>query len=81
MDRYLIEVKLPSNEPAGKRINEAVQRLGSHFATHANWTRADGVCTGTIVIEAPDRSLALGIVPPGLRPHTSVFRLETAMAT
>lgn len=73
MPRYLVEVSQPE-EVAARRIEQSIRSLGSHFATHADWRRRDGVCTGTMVIEAADSSGALGIVPPAMRAEAGVFR-------
>jgi hypothetical protein len=80
MPRYLLEVSQPE-EVAARRIDRAVRSIGSHFATHADWHRKDGLCTGTMVIEAADRSGALGIVPPGMRSATHIFQLESVAPT
>ena len=72
MDKYLVEVTLPE-AIAVKRIADSVRSIGSHFATHAAWRRKAGLCTGMMVVEAADRSGALGIVPPGMRADTHVF--------
>lgn len=79
MPRYLLEVSQPENV-AAKRIDHAVRSLGSHFASQADWHRQHGVCTGTMVIEAQNRSSALGIVPPGMRAAAHVYRLESVLA-
>ena len=79
MPRYLLEVSQPE-DVAARRIDQAVRGIGSHFATHADWHRKDGVCTGTMVIEAQDRTRALGVVPPGMRAAARIFQLETVVA-
>lgn len=75
MPRYLVEVS-EKETIAVKRIDQSVHSIGSHFATHADWHRKDGVCTGTMVIEAADHRSGLGIVPPGMRAVACVFQLE-----
>jgi hypothetical protein len=75
MSRYLVEVT-QSEAVAAKRIEQSVRTIGSHFATHVEWHRKDGVCTGTIVIEADSCWSALGIVPPIMRSEAQVFHLE-----
>ena len=72
MHKYLVEVTLPE-AIAVKRIANSVRSIGSHFATHAAWRRKAGICTGMMVVEAADRSHALGIVPPAMRADTHVF--------
>lgn len=80
MPRYLIEVPQESDEAAYKRIARSVSALGSHFATRADWSRKDGVCTGSMIVEANDRWGALAIVPPIMRPQAQLFQIEPAAA-
>jgi hypothetical protein len=79
MPRYLVEV-LQAAKVAEKRIDYSVRSIGSHFATHAVWHRRDGVCVGTMVVEAVDQRSALGIVPPGMRAAAHVVQLESIVA-
>ena len=76
MTRFLIEVSEQSDTLARQRIKDAVRTMGSHFAARANWIRRNGICTGTLVVEAEDRRGAFGIVPPNMRSHARIFRLE-----
>jgi hypothetical protein len=78
MSRFLVEVRQQPAISAHKRIKDSVRMLGSHFATHAQWSRKDGVCTGAMIIEAADRWRALGVVPPNMRADARVFSLEAA---
>ena len=66
MTRFLIEVSQASQSLTEKRINDAIRSIGSHFATHANWSRENGRCSGTMIVEANDKWGALGVVPPGI---------------
>jgi len=79
MPRYLVEVS-QAEKVAAKKIAQSVRSIGSHFATHADWHRKDGVCTGTMLVEAADRWGALGIVPPGMRAAARVFQLDAVVA-
>jgi hypothetical protein len=79
MPRFLIEVTEPERR-ATRRIRDSVRTAGSHFATHADWRRADGMCTGTIIVEADDGRSALAVVPPGMRSDARVFRLQAVAA-
>ena len=74
MSRYLIEVSLPE-ETATKCASEAVRAFGSHFPTHANWQTADGVSTGTLVVEADEGSWALSVVPPNMLSAARISKL------
>ncbi len=80
MTRFLIEVSQASQKLSEKRIGDTVRTIGSHFATHANWIRKDGKCSGTMIVEAHDKWGALGIVPPGLRPDAHIFQLDSVAA-
>jgi hypothetical protein len=76
MPRFLVEVPQPSNALARRRMKDLVRTMGSHFVTHADWRRRQGVCTGTVIVEADDKSGAVGVVPPGMRSDAHVYRLE-----
>jgi hypothetical protein len=81
MPRYLVEVSQPATV-AAKRINESVHMLGSHFATHADWRqKPDGASIGSLVVEAPDRWSALGVVPTGMRSAAQIFRVISETPT
>jgi hypothetical protein len=58
-------------------MTDSVRTMGSHFVTHADWARKDGVCTGTMIVEADDSRGAIGVVPPSMRSHAHVYQLET----
>ena len=76
MPGFLVEVSQQADALTYKWIDESVRTLGSHFATHADWRRKLGVCTGTMVVEAADKWGAFGIVPPSMRSDAHVFRLR-----
>jgi hypothetical protein len=78
MSKFLVEVRQQPEVSAHKRIRDSVRMLGSHFATHAQWSRNNGVCTGTMIVEAADRWRALGVVPPSMRSNARIFSLEAA---
>lgn len=76
MPRYFVQVT-QAEKVAARLIDQSVGSIGSHFATHADWHRKDGVCVGTTVIEAADHRRALGIVPPGMRAAANLFHLAS----
>jgi hypothetical protein len=78
MRRFLVEVSQRSEASAVKRINDSVRTLGSHFATHAEWRSKNGVCTGTMIVEAESKCAALGVVPPAMRSDAHVVHLRAA---
>lgn len=80
MARFLVEVSRQPVALAEQRIRESVSALGSHFATHADWRKRGGLCTGSLVVEADNEAMALGVVPPNMRSHAHVLELETAVA-
>jgi hypothetical protein len=80
MPRYLIEVSQRSSTLARQRIRNAVDAMGSHFATHARWVRKDGVCSGSLVVDSGDSRGARGIVPPSMRNDARIVRLESEAA-
>jgi hypothetical protein len=80
MSRFLIEVSQASQALTEKRIDSAIRTIGSHFVTHAKWTRKDGRCNGSMIVEAQDKWGALGIVPPALRPDAHIYPLGSLAA-
>ena len=78
MPRFLVEVSQQADALTYKRIDDSVRTLGSHFATHAKWSRRDGVCTGAMIVEAEDKWQALAVVPPNMRTDAHVFHLKAA---
>lgn len=81
MPKFLIEVSQESDALARKRITDSVHKMGSHFATRADWIRKAGVCTGTMVVETDDKWGALGVVPPNMRSYAHIFQLEPVSVT
>lgn len=79
MPRYLVEVSEP-DAIAARRIGRSVSMLGSHFATHADWRRRNGVSTGTLIVDADNGWSALGIVPPAMRSDARIFQLDFVAA-
>jgi hypothetical protein len=79
MPRFLIEVSQPEDR-AEKRIAESIRSTGSHFAAGAAWCSRDGVCVGTMVVEAGDWRHAAAVVPPALRGRAQVHRLAAMAA-
>ena len=80
MTNFLIEVSQESDTAAYKQIEDAVHMTGSHFATHANWKRKDGVCTGSMMAELHSRQEAIAIVPPNMRSHARITPIDTRVA-
>jgi hypothetical protein len=76
MPRFLIEITQETNERALKSMDDAIRMMGSHFVTHADW-RSDGkICTGTMIAEIEDETLARSIVPPHMRANAHIYQLE-----
>ncbi len=80
MTNYLIEVAQSSDEAAYRQIDDAIHMTGSHFATHAEWERKEGICTGSMTAEVRNRQEAIAIVPPNMRAHARVTAIETRAA-
>ena len=80
MTSFLIEVMQDSDAGAFKQIDDAVQMTGSHFATHADWERKDGVCKGSMTAELENRTEALAIVPPNMRSHARITEMGSRVA-
>jgi hypothetical protein len=80
MPRFVIEVSQPSGALSRRRIDDAVQAKGSHFASHADWRLEGSRYTGTMIVEADDMSEIANIVPLSMRPYARLYRLELAEA-
>jgi len=78
MPKFLIEVLQEADGLADIRVTNSIRGMGSHFATHADWRRGKGVCSGSMVVETADERSALGVVPPGMRRYAQISQLEQA---
>lgn len=76
MPKFLIEVSQPE-KVATKQIKDSIDTIGSHFATRADWRHAEGVSTGTLVVDVNDRGSAIRIIPPNMRSSAHIFPLES----
>jgi len=76
MPRFLIEVSQELDGLADRRFTDSIFSMGSHFATHADWRRGKGVCSGSMIVETADEQSALGVVPPSMRRRAHVFRID-----
>jgi hypothetical protein len=76
MPKFVIEVLQEADGLAEIRVANSIRGMGSHFATHANWHRGKGVCSGSMIVETADERSALGVVPPGMRRYAHVSQLE-----
>jgi hypothetical protein len=81
MSRFLIEISRKYDERAAHQMDAAISMMGSHFVTHADWHVHDGMCTGSMIAEAEDRSLAAAIVPPCMRAEARIYELEPRTTT
>ncbi len=79
MPNFLIEVSQESDAAAFKQIDDAVHISGSHFATHANWGRKDGICKGSMTAELDSRTAALAIIPPNMRSHARITKMVSGV--
>ena len=81
MPKFLIEVSQGPDALARKRITDSIHKMGSHFATRADWIRKAGMCTGIMVVETDDKWGVLGVVPPNMRSYAHIFQLEPVSVT
>lgn len=77
MTKYVIQVSL-SETIAPKRITQSIRDFGSHFANRAEWTRANGISSGTLVVDADDQRSIFNVVPPNMRASARIFELGMA---
>jgi len=76
MPRYLIELTHGDEYVACVKALRAIERLGSHFVTHADWGCRDGTHAGWLIAELDSRDEALQMVPPELRHDARVVELN-----
>lgn len=81
MTKFRIEVSQRPDMLAFKHMKDVVRTIGSHFVTHAVWSQRDRICTGVLTVETQDRSSALSVVPPSMRSHARISRLEPIAPT
>ena len=76
MPKFLIEVPHAGTTQACAQAIELFHRTGSHFLTHADWGCRDGVHKAWFIADVDTREDARNIVPPSLRPETTVIGLN-----
>lgn len=76
MPRYLIEVAHDADSRGCKHVVKEFLDTGSHYLSHAEWGCQDGVHKAWMIVETDDREQAKAVVPPFLRPHTKIIRLN-----
>jgi len=76
MPRYLIEASHDDEYHACQRALDSIVKRGAHFVEYAEWGCKDGVHTGWLIAEVPDRKMARMIVPPELRDGCRVVELN-----
>jgi hypothetical protein len=76
MPRYLIELTHDDEYAACVRALEAIEQLGSHFVTRAEWGCADGTHAGWLIAEVDSRQEALQLVPAEFRHEARIVQLN-----
>jgi hypothetical protein len=75
--RFLIEVAHDPDEFACARVVKTFLTSGSHFLTHADWGCADGDHRSWVIVDVADKTEAMAVVPPPLRPATRITGLNS----
>jgi hypothetical protein len=76
MARFLVEVPHDAGMVPCARVVDIFLKTGSHFLTHADWGCRDGVHKAWFIADVDSRDEARNIVPPSLRPETTVIGLN-----
>lgn len=76
MPRYLIEVPHEDELAACVKALRAIEQLGSHFITRADWGCSDGAHACWMIMELGSREEALQIVPAEFRQDARVIELK-----
>ncbi len=76
MPRYLIEMSHGNEHTACIKALRAIEKLGSHYVTNADWGCKDGVHSGWLIAELRSRDEAMMMVPPEFRQEARVVELN-----
>lgn len=76
MHRFLITIPHEDEHDACVRALEALETLGSHFVTQAEFGCRDGYHSALLVSEFESRAEARQIVPPQYRREARIVELE-----
>jgi hypothetical protein len=74
--RFLIEVPHDANTVACARVVDVFLKSGSHFLSRADWGCRDGDHRAWMIVSVDSREDAERIVPPGMRPHAKIVKLN-----
>ncbi len=76
MPRFLIEITHDDEHDACVKALHALQSLGSHFVTHAEFGCSDGAHAGWLIAELDSREDAERMVPPEFRVGARIVQLQ-----
>lgn len=76
MPRYLIEVEHDSGATSCGTVVRMFLDTGSHYLSHADWGCEDGVHKCWLIVETESREQAKAVVPPFMRQHAKIIRLN-----
>ena len=76
MPRYIIELPHEDEHAACVKLLRAIDQLGSHFATNAEWGCKDGRHCAWLIVELDSRDEAIRLVPLELRHQARVVGLN-----
>jgi hypothetical protein len=74
--KFLIEVPHDANTVACARVVDVFLKSGSHFLSRADWGCRDGVHKAWMLVDVDSKEDAERIVPPAMRPHATIVRLN-----
>ena len=77
MPRFLIEIAHANEHDGCVKALRAIEQMGSHFITKAEWGCMDGTHSGYLIAELESRSEARQVVPPEFRPDAKIVQLNT----
>ena len=76
MARFLIETRHPDGREGCIKALDAITRLGSHLATHAEFGCEAGEHAGWLIVDVDDRETAERMIPPQFRDSSRVVKLR-----
>lgn len=77
MPRFLIEITHDNDKEGCFKALRAIEKMGSHFITEADWGCLDGTHSGYLVAELESRDHARQVVPPEFRSGAKIVQLNT----
>ena len=76
MPRFLIEIPHVDDSEGCVKALRAIEEMGSHFITEADWGCMAGTHSGYLIADLDSAEEARQVVPPEFRPDARIVQLN-----